>query len=73
MKLIKNLKFDFNFENSITEYITPTKITPVLHFKKLKIKKLRDITLYSEFKNAIEEVFNESDFKIIQYKQRNNT
>ena len=71
MKLTKNLAFDFKFEYSLTNYLTPTKITFVFHFKKLKIKKLRDLTLYTEFKNTIEAVFNESDFKIIQYKRLN--
>ncbi len=71
-KIVTNLYFDFNFEYSITNYLSPKKLTSVLHFKKLKIKKLRDQTLYTEFKNVVEEVFKESDFKIIQYKRRNN-
>ncbi len=71
-KIVTNLYFDFNFEYSITNYLSPKKLTSVLHFKKLKIKKLRDQTLYTEFKNVVEEVFKQSDFKIIQYKRRNN-
>jgi len=68
-KIVKIISFDFNFKYSIMEYLTPTKITFVLYFKEIKIKKLKDLTLYTDFREVIESEFIASDFQIIQYKQ----
>lgn len=72
-KLIENLAYIFDFDCSITNYLTPIKISPVIFFKKLEIKQEKYPELYSEFKETTEKIFKDSDFKIIQYRQIFNT
>ncbi|MFW9970920.1 MAG: hypothetical protein ACFFDF_12045 [Candidatus Odinarchaeota archaeon] len=71
--LIDNLAYIFEFKWRVTNYYSPTKISHVIYFMELKFRQLKYSELYSEFKNFIKETSKDSEFKILQYRQINNT